>query len=119
MRAASVRSWNPFQFFSSPRYQRLPSSYADANGSSVAFADGDKNRGIFASGPNSQRSRWCRLSCRILPVAVIFAVAFVFLARYRPSTGDDLNDRIETSAEEHANTRYWEVFPRYVSPAAS
>lgn len=115
-----MSAFNPLRLFRRQGYQRLPSSYDGSNGSASSrptLSPGEKRRDYFPAaiggGSASQRSRWCRLSFRIIPLAILLTLAFLFFGRHSEPVDPETHPVAETSAEEHANTRYWEVFPRY------
>lgn len=54
------------------------------------------------------------MSLRIAAAAIVLILFLGFLGGGHYSVpGDDRNEE-DQSAEEHANTRYWEVFARFV-----
>ena len=112
MRTASVRSLNPLRLFSSrpSSYEKLP-DHGTPNGSTNAFT-ARRGRFSFAAGA-TQRFRSSKLSLRLV-LGAITLIGFVIFLGTSLLRGDDENVMLEdeTSAEEHANTRYWEVFPR-------
>ena len=110
MLSASFRSLNPGRWISSrpAPYEKLP-EHDGANGA-AGFYPKQKGRFSFTSGA-TQRFRSGKLSFRVAIAAIALIVVVVFWG-FRSPEEVDTTAEDETSAEEHANTRYWEVFPR-------
>lgn len=111
MKVASLRSLNPLRLLNPANYEKLP-AFESSNGgpASSNFASA---KGRFPSGNTTQRFRWGRISLRV----AVVVIAAIFLAIYLLSGGNRGKGREDevlrdVSAEEHANTRFWEVFPR-------
>ena len=107
-----MRSYNPLRILSSRTgpYEKLPDH--DVSNGSAAY-NNQRGRFGFASGA-TQRLRSTKLSFR-LGLAAITAIVLLFFLGGSLFGGGEEESQIpedETSAEEHANTRYWEVFPR-------
>lgn len=108
-----MRQLNPLNYLSSfsnvAKYDQLPS-----NGQATSpLKKGGFFRGL--SVPANSRARYCRLILRVLAFLFALLVVVVLLGgghykRQRDEAAEEVR-RIE----EHANTRYWEEFPRYVA----
>lgn len=114
MNAASIRSLNPLRLFStgpgSFAYEKLPGNFDIA-------PNGVPNKGRFPTAyAFTQRFRWNKVSLRIAACAVTLVLFIGFLGGGHYSGQPESRTEIDQSAEEHANTRYWEVFARCVSP---
>ncbi|KAI9654722.1 MAG: hypothetical protein M1831_005309 [Alyxoria varia] len=111
MRVASIRYLNPLRLFSGSRpYERLPGTYDGPNGSASPLHP--KKDRPFAPAGISHRYKFCKFSASRIVLCAILLVTFLGLlggGHYRRKETPPEEDK---SAEEHANTRYWEVFPR-------
>lgn len=117
MRAASIRYLNPLQLLSrnSTSYESLPGYDFGGNGTPSSPGPSKKKARFLSTGPGNQRFRWAKTLMRI--AAVVLALILIFGvfggSRYKRKREDRIDE--DRSAEEHANTRYWEVFPRFAS----
>ena len=109
MRPASLRALNPLRLISSrpATYSQLPET---ANGSADYYPS-KKSRFPFATGA-TQRFRTGKMSSRLFIVAIAAIFLIIYLSTNRISEEPDQMAEDVSTAEEHANTRYWEVFPR-------
>lgn len=112
MKAASIRSLNPLRLLNGANYEKLP-AFESSNGvpASANFASA---KGRYPSSNSSQRFRWCKISLRVVVAVIAGGFLLLYFLSGNKGGGRDLENHIveETSAEEHANTRFWEVFPR-------
>ncbi|KAL9053190.1 MAG: hypothetical protein Q9162_004921 [Coniocarpon cinnabarinum] len=106
-----MRSFNPIRLLSSrSSYSEKLPDHGGPNG--AAAFNGQRGRWAFASG-TTQRLRAGKVSLRMATAAIAFFVLVIYLfSMLFSSSNDNLIPEDETSAEVHANTRYWEVFPR-------
>ena len=113
MRAASLRSLNPLRLLpsasGSASYEKLPGGYDPSLNGAPPKGRYPSNTGL------TQRLRWSKVPLRIAAAAIMLILFLGFLGggHYSGPGVDDRNEE-DQSAEEHANTRYWEVFARSV-----
>ncbi|KAI9724588.1 MAG: hypothetical protein M1828_003611 [Chrysothrix sp. TS-e1954] len=111
MRAASIPSLNPFQFFPKRQgssYEKLP-SYDTSNGA-PASPGGAQRRSWSLH--NVTGSRACKGWVRVLAATIVVLLVLGFFGGGRYKREHEQQQEEEKADEEHANTKFWEVFPR-------
>ena len=119
MRAVSIASLNPLRLldrFQSPPYEKLP-GFEPSQEASPTSPGAGKRKGWLL--PKAGAGRSCKNWVRIL-ACVLVVIAFLgYLGGGHYQRQQEEQQEEEKAVEEHANTKFWEVFPRYLYNIAS
>ncbi|KAB8664821.1 hypothetical protein FH972_026246 [Carpinus fangiana] len=120
MRAPTARFLNPLRLLPLSRsasYEQLP-GYERQNGHAAPLIQSPLKKGRFSIGlptlstPGSKRGTWIKNILRALGAVLAVILVIVLLGGGRYAERIDEAAEEAKRIEEHANTRYWEAFPR-------